>query len=91
MGESIAPVSTHSRPKAADEEFARHSEYVMFQHTAARRRLIEKCGYFNGSHKFQHTAARRRLDLGQQAVKFQDSFNTQPPEGGCIVVIGKGA
>ena len=34
-------VSTHSRPKAAGLSLVRHEmEMVMFQHTAARRRLV---------------------------------------------------
>ena len=35
---------------------------------------------------FQHTAARRRLLLQILSVAFRNSFNTQPPEGGCICV-----
>ena len=36
---------------------------------------------------FQHTAARRRLPIcsGVQPMSF--SFNTQPPEGGCNILI----
>ena len=56
---------------------------VMFQHTAARRRLV-----INGFAQccdtaFQHTAARRRLAL--EIIHLNScfrSFNTQPPEGG---------
>ena len=56
-----------------------------FQHTAARRRLL------NGTDAsrfleilFQHTAARRRLLInGSTNPAFMAGFNTQPPEGGC--------
>ena len=56
----------------------------MFQHTAARRRLLCKLDEAFITKLFQHTAARRRLF--QTACKLQnvDSFNTQPPEGGCF-------
>ena len=34
---------------------------------------------------FQHTAARRRLHINITITKqYQISFNTQPPEGGCL-------
>ena len=32
---------------------------------------------------FQHTAARRRLPTERQRREWENSFNTQPPEGGC--------
>ena len=58
-----------------------------FQHTAARRRLL------NGTDAsrfleilFQHTAARRRLLInGSTNPAFMAGFNTQPPEGGCLL------
>ena len=34
--------------------------------------------------KFQHTAARRRLVCLSRMGGNAESFNTQPPEGGCI-------
>ena len=33
---------------------------------------------------FQHTAARRRLHVQDSQLRSLISFNTQPPEGGCI-------
>ena len=59
-----------------------------FQHTAARRRLL------NGTDAsrfleilFQHTAARRRLLInGSTNPAFMAGFNTQPPEGGCALM-----
>ena len=54
-------VSTHSRPKAADEGLSVATEGILFQHTAARRRLSSQ----------------------GTVIKEIDSFNTQPPEGGC--------
>ncbi|WP_410000201.1 hypothetical protein [Neisseria sicca] len=44
---------------------------MLFQHTAARRRLETACRLTRTRTRFQHTAARRRLD-------------TQPPEGGWV-------
>ena len=56
-------VSTHSRPKAAAcTDFQAIHSFFVFQHTAARRRLLDKFpSQSNSSNMFQHTAARRRL------------------------------
>ena len=57
-----ARVSTHSRPKAAAVHF-----FILFfvanvfQHTAARRRLLIRKLLGLDIRQFQHTAARRRL------------------------------
>ena len=77
-------VSTHSRPKAAGNQFKQFG-FVQFgfQHTAARRRLGAATGADKTVLLFQHTAARRRLDppfLYRHLA--HSSFNTQPPEGG---------
>ncbi len=56
---------------------------ILFQHTAARRRLAAIVYGVTALVPFQHTAARRRLELFSFLIntgKF--SFNTQPPEGG---------
>ena len=58
-----AVVSTHSRPKAAGELKTPISTTRLFQHTAARRRLITLFTNELKSWLFQHTAARRRLSL----------------------------
>ena len=58
----------------------------MFQHTAARRRLVPCSSPSKPYKSFQHTAARRRL--GQYlfpALCTIACFNTQPPEGGWTV------
>ncbi len=57
----------------------------MFQHTAARRRLPLPAPLSVAKPSgFQHTAARRRL-LQHSLLRLPTlSFNTQPPEGGCI-------
>ena len=78
----------------------------VFQHTAARRRLLFRQSQYAPEVRFQHTAARRRLELSRmlggragvsthsrpkaaayfESVKAQNTcFNTQPPEGGCLV------
>ena len=54
-------VSTHSRPKAAGELGLMACRTFLFQHTAARRRLVVWLNEFHGAVEFQHTAARRRL------------------------------
>ena len=60
--QQLSLVSTHSRPKAAGHADRQHVQKLLFQHTAARRRLgfVTYTGYSVGL--FQHTAARRRLD-----------------------------
>ena len=56
----------------------------MFQHTAARRRLLFKKSIASSLHiLFQHTAARRRLHNNAKFSGLNSCFNTQPPEGGC--------
>ena len=37
--------------------------------------------------KFQHTATRRWLQGRSSFLRFDESFNTQPPEGGCRIQI----
>ena len=56
-----AIVSTHSRPKAAVRFSLRYISTLLFQHTAARRRLASRYSWICRKHQFQHTAARRRL------------------------------
>ena len=59
---------------------------VGFQHTAARRRLLVFRSNHNPINRFQHTAARRRLLYFPHIHRLGgDGFNTQPPEGGCVV------
>ena len=65
-------VSTHSRPKAAGSATAfAFWPHVMFQHTAARRRLEMRLIGLLFEKRFQHTAARRRLD-----ESYEDAFNS---------------
>ena len=54
-------VSTHSRPKAAAVSILPPLSTDMFQHTAARRRLVCNFSVATSESWFQHTAARRRL------------------------------
>ena len=59
---------------------------IMFQHTAARRRLHAAYRVLSLIPPFQHTAARRRLP-GHHFVLWHGfaCFNTQPREGGCLL------
>ena len=60
----------------------------LFQHTAARRRLLRLVKRQKAFITFQHTAARRRLPSSSLlTVPFKLSFNTQPPEGGCLYLV----
>ena len=54
----------------------------MFQHTAARRRLVKLMTMLFKRLMFQHTAARRRLGASSSNPAQTNCFNTQPPEGG---------
>ena len=64
----------------------------MFQHAAARRRLVRSGRLQSGMLMFQHAAARRRLGYIQALFDIINGvstrqtkrlrFNTQPPEGG---------
>ena len=76
-------VSTHSRPKAAENLPVVGIRQRLFQHTAARRRLVLLKFDETTNYAFQHTAARRRLRQAcGKTRRFSASFNTQPPEGG---------
>ena len=58
---AVAPVSTHSRPKAAGYKVYSDGSGSVFQHTAARRRLAPFQYRRMRPRMFQHTATRRRL------------------------------
>ena len=60
-GETKEIVSTHSRTKAAARYLQRNRPLLLFQHTAARRRLHVTAIFLLLPDLFQHTAARRRL------------------------------
>ena len=77
-------VSTHSRPKAAACGQIKAVHQRAFQHTAARRRLRglgqAEGGFFGVStHSRPKAAARAPVTWSLRP----ESFNTQPPEGGC--------
>ena len=59
----VRRVSTHSRPKATAVRAVVRGMVVLFQHTAARRRLLKVMRVLWPSFEFQHTAARRRLEI----------------------------
>ena len=58
---------------------------LLFQHTAARRRLLGKSVLEMLTVLFQHTAARRRLPPSIAHSRGKTSFNTQPRGGGCSI------
>ena len=76
-------VSTHSRLKAAGNCIYSHTESVMFQHTAACRRL-EGWLHPNGHNGTVSTHSRLKAAGGFRPVAAGPlrGFNTQPPEGG---------
>ena len=61
---------------------ASNAYQIGFQHTAARRRLVETPASNAYQIGFQHTAARRRLVRPLMDEAIAERFNTQPPEGG---------
>ena len=76
-------VSTHSRPKAADQILKRMLAAFLFQHTAARRRLLSGLSRIipkaNVSTHSRPKAA--GMDFNTPNGQY-GGFNTQPPEGG---------
>ena len=57
-----------------------------FQHTATRRWLQLPFYLITESKLFQHTATRRWLPVSEtQRITNSAGFNTQPPEGGCLL------
>ena len=81
-----APVSTHSRPKAAGSFLiGKQKSHEGFNTQPPEGGWLELLMWMLLIVPFQHTAARRRLEScrGLPPVSKQ-SFNTQPPEGGWI-------
>ena len=59
-----------------------------FQHTATRRWLPSRSTQTTRTSLFQHTATRRWLPHPLAiSCRYIVCFNTQPPEGGCIIVL----
>ena len=77
-------VSTHSRPKAAGSAFScMRGGNLLFQHTAARRRLgcvrtLECQSY----HVSTHSRPKAAGFIFRRVLFSARGFNTQPPEGG---------
>ena len=76
-------VSTHSRPKAAGLSLTPYIESLMFQHTAARRRLVLSLFYPLKNSTVSTHSRPKAAGLAEKST-FQRifGFNTQPPEGG---------
>ena len=65
----------------------RVSSDLSFQHTATRRWLLGPLDNWLSIILFQHTATRRWLRRRFAAAVAHHRFNTQPPEGGCLLLI----
>ena len=80
---SRAFVSTHSRPKAAGICPSFGMDRRMFQHTAARRRLVSP-GNAHAPVIFVSTHSRPKAagPTVPHRRELEHRFNTQPPEGG---------
>ena len=84
----LTRVSTHSRPKAAGIFVNFGDErHIMFQHTAARRRLGIDLMIQQQDSLFQHTAARRRLDVRYHPFQGRDTVSThsRPKAAGLVL------
>ena len=57
----------------------------LFQHTATWRWLQQNIDTLYRALSFQHTATWRWLHTRAKAPIQANSFNTQPPEGGCLL------
>ena len=78
-------VSTHSRPKAAAHSAMDVSPENLFQHTAARRRLL-KIGKLScvANNVSTHSRPKAAAKIQKLVLTTSKCFNTQPPEGGCL-------
>ena len=81
----LARVSTHSRPKAAAQFEQACALAVQFQLTAARRRL-PSLPISNGRPLAVSTHSRPKAAANGSTMLVTEivSFNSQPPEGGCM-------
>ena len=76
-------VSTHSRPKAAGCFLScRLPLLILFQHTAARRRLEPPNAALIPKNSFNTQPPEGGWCFGLGICTRRQSFNTQPPEGG---------
>ena len=78
-------VSTHSRPKAAGTSRELKEPFIMFQHTAARRRLVELfCRNIELKRVSTHSRPKAAGGHRVNDSNILAGFNTQPPEGGWV-------
>ena len=80
-------VSTHSHPKAAAIRGVVNlvvSDVSTHSHPKA---AASKQSNQTGIYQFQHTATRRRLRQSRIRTANARGFNTQPPEGGCELLV----
>ena len=79
-------VSTHSRPKAAGLPLSSKK----WQKMVSTHSRPKAAGFDVKTHHtnwlFQHTAARRRLAFKPVFNQAHQCFNTQPPEGGWLLL-----
>ena len=82
-------VSTHSRAEAAAARVLCHFfALILFQHTAARRRLHERCSDFDYVLEVStHSRAKAAALLRCFNFRLYGCFNTQPREGGCCITV----
>ena len=79
----LGEVSTHSRPKAAGFfKSVKNAPSVLFQHTAARRRLDDVFAVLGHVGSFNTQPPEGGWADAPTLQPHSDGFNTQPPEGG---------
>ena len=77
----VHQVSTHSRPKAAASVQPNSVSQCLFQHTAARRRLLYLPFKYPSPDVSTHSRPKAAA-FGAGGYARLECFNTQPPEGG---------
>ena len=82
-GSFLEYVSTHSRPKAAGPPYTCTVSDMVFQHTAARRRLVQGCfSVIPACFGFNTQPPEGGWFQSRLKSSLPFRFNTQPPEGG---------
>ena len=84
MQSAVIIVSTHSRAEAAASTVVFRSALPLFQHTAARRRLLTSLGLFYMIASFNTQPRGGGCIKNIKSTDVYLSFNTQPRGGGCM-------
>ena len=79
---------TAARRRLLHESLLSTTKQARFQHTAARRRLRDNPLFKNAPIKVSTHSRPKAAAFVQHSLRLrQPGFNTQPPEGGCQIII----